>query len=57
MSLHEAVRARTPAGPAAGGGPRGVLGSSRAGYFTVNASHFDVAAACASVLATFACIW
>jgi hypothetical protein len=37
--------------------PRHVLGSSRAGYFTLNVRHFVLAAVCAAVLAIVARMW
>ena len=44
-----------PRQPAAGGGPRQVvLGSSRAGYFTLNLRHGVAAAVCAALLAIVA---
>ena len=47
--------ARTPVRRLLSGVLAKVLGSSRARYFTLNASHFVVAAVCVAVLAIVAC--
>jgi hypothetical protein len=46
---------RTPASQLPAGVIVRVFGSSRMDYFTLNVSHFVVAAACAAVLAIVAC--
>src|SRR5450759_5883700 len=52
--VHGRARARTPAGLLPAGVLARVLGSSRAGYFTLNVRHFVLAAVCAAVLAIVA---